>query len=42
MRSFSEHVDDLLSCDKWMNTGIIGFTETQINMSDSTCKIIET
>ena len=25
-----------------MNNGIIGFTETQISMSDSTCKIIET
>ena len=25
-----------------MNNDIIGFTETQINPSDSTCKIIET
>ena len=24
-----------------MNNGIIGFTETQINLTGSTCKIIE-
>ena len=42
MRSLSKHVDDILSEDRIINNDTIGFTETQINLSDSTCKIIET
>ena len=41
MRSLSKHVDDIVSDDTIINNDIIGFTETQINLSDSTCKIIE-
>ena len=40
-RSLSEHVSDIGSNDRIMNTDIIGLTETQINLPDSTCKIIE-
>ena len=42
MRSLSKHVDDIVADNRVMNNDIIGFTETQINPSDSTCKIIET
>ena len=42
MRSLSKHVDDIVTDNRVMNNDIIGFTETQINPSDSTCKIIET
>ena len=41
MRSLLKHVD-IVSDDRIINNGIIGFTETQISLSDSTCKIIET
>ena len=41
MRSFSKHIDDIVSDDRIINNDIIGFAETQINISDSTCKIIE-
>ena len=41
MRSLSKH-DDIVSDDRIINNNIIGFAETQINLSDSTCKIIET
>ena len=41
MRSLSKHVDDIVTDNRVMNNDIIGFTETQINPSDSTCKIIE-
>lgn len=39
--SFSEHTDDILGDHRMVNNGIIGFTKTRINLSDSTCKIIE-
>ena len=42
MRSLSKHVDDIVNDNRVMNNDIIEFTETQINPSDSTCKIIET
>ena len=42
MRSLSKHVDDIVTDNRVMNNDIVGFTETQINPSDSTCKIIET
>ena len=42
MRSLSKHVDDIVTDNRVMDNDIIGFTETQINPSDSTCKIIET
>ena len=42
MRSLSKHVVDMVSDDRIINNDIIGFAETQINLSDSTCKIIET
>ena len=42
VRSLPRDVDDILS-DNWIiNNGIIWFTETQINQSDSTYKIKET
>ena len=52
MGSLSRHIDDIGSDDRminnivgddWMiNNDIREFTETQINPSDSTCKIVET
>ena len=42
MRSLSKHVDDIVSDNRIKNKDIIGFAETQINLSYSTCKIIET
>ena len=42
MRSLSKHVDDIASDKRLINNDIIGFTETQINPSNSTCKIIKT
>ena len=44
MRLLSKHIDDIVGrYSKWIiNNDIIGFTETRINPSDSTCKIIET
>ena len=41
VRSLWKDTDDIVSDDKLMNNDIIWFTETQINLSDSTCKIIE-
>ena len=35
-------MDDTVSDDKIINNEIMGFTETQINSSDSTSKIMET
>ena len=40
--SFPRHLYDILSDNRIINNDIIGFTETQIKPSDSTCKIIET
>ena len=42
VRSLSKHVDDIVSDKRLINHEIIGFTETQINPSNSTCKIIKT
>ena len=42
VRSLPRHVDDIVSENRIINSNIIGFTETQIKPSDSTCKIIET
>ena len=44
MRLLSKHIDDVVGrYSKWIiNNDIIGFTETRINPSDSTCKITET
>ena len=41
VRSLPRHVDNIVSENRIINN-IIGFTETQIKPSDSTCKIIET
>ena len=35
-------MDDIVSDDRIINNDIMGFTETQINPSDSTSKIMET
>ena len=40
--SLSLHIGDIVSDDTIKNNEVIGFTETQISPSDSTCKIIET
>ena len=42
VRSLPRHVDNIVSDNRILNNDIIGFTETQIKPSDSTCKIIET
>ena len=42
VRSLSKHIDDIVSDDRIINNDIMGFTETQINPSDSTSKIMET
>ena len=42
VKSLPRHVDDILSDNRIMNNDTIGFMETQIKPSDSTCKIIET
>ena len=41
VRFLSKHVDDIVSDRRIINNDIIGFTETQISLSDSTCKIVE-
>ena len=41
-QSLSKHINDIGSDDRIINNDIIGFTETQINPSDSNCKMIET
>lgn len=33
------NVDDIVSDDRIINIGVMGFTETQIILSDSTCQI---
>ena len=40
-RSFSKHVDDIVSDDRIINNEIIGFVETQWNPSDSAGKLLE-
>ena len=42
VRSLPRHVHDIVCDNKIINNDIIGFTETQIKPSDSTCKKIET
>ena len=42
MRSLPRHLGDIVSENRIINYDIIGFTETKIKPSDSTCKIIET
>ena len=42
VRSLSKNVDDIVCDKRLINNDIIGFTETQINPSNSTCKIIKT
>ena len=42
VRSLSKHTDDVVSDDRIKNNDIIGFRDTQINPSDSTCKMMET
>ena len=42
VRSPSNRVTDMVIDDRIMNGYSIGFTETQINLSDSTCKVIGT
>ena len=41
VRSLSKHIDDMASDVRIIKNHIIGFTETQINPSDFTCKIIK-
>ena len=41
-RSLSKHINDTICDDRIINNDIIGFTETQINPLDSTCKIMKT
>ena len=42
MRSLSKHISSILSDDGIINKDIIGFRKIQINLADSTCKIIKT
>ena len=42
VRSFSKHVNDIVSNYRVINNDIIGLTEKQINVSVSTYKIIKT
>ena len=41
MRSLSKHNDDIVTDRRIINNDIIGFTETQIGLSGSTCRIVE-
>lgn len=42
MRLLSKQIDDIINDGRMIINSIIGFTETQINPLDLTCKIIET
>ena len=42
MHDHFQNIDDLISDDRIINNDIIGFTETQIKSSNSSCKIMET
>ena len=42
MRSISKHVNDIVSDNRILNNDIIALTETQSNLPDSTCRIVET
>ena len=39
MRLLPRHLDDAIIDERIINNNIIGFTETKIKSSDSTCKI---
>ena len=39
MRLLPRHLDDAIIDERIINNNIIGFTETKIKPSDSTCKI---
>ena len=41
VRLLSEHRNDIVSDDRIINNDIIGFTESQINSWDFTCKIMD-
>ena len=41
MRLLSKHINDIVSDNRIINNDIIGSAETQINLSDFTCKLIE-
>ena len=41
IRSFSKHVEDIVSDDRIINNEIIAFVETQWNPSDSAGKLLE-
>ena len=41
VRSLSKQIDVIASLDKILNNDVTGFTKTQINLSDSTTKIIK-
>ena len=40
LQSLSKHIDDVACDDRIINNNITRFTETQIQPSDSTCKIM--
>ena len=42
VRPLSKHINDIVSDSRIMNNDIIGLTETQISLSYSSCRIIET
>ena len=42
VRSLSKHVNEIARDSRIMINGIIGLTETQISLSDSICRILET
>ena len=42
VRSLSKHANNIVSDDTITNNDLIGFTEIQISLSDSSCKTIET
>ena len=42
VRSFSKHVDDIVSDRRIVNNYILGFTKTQISLPNSTCIVVET
>ena len=39
-RSLTKRIDDIISDDKLINNDIMAFTETQLKLPDSTCRII--
>ena len=42
MKSLAKYIDDIVLCDDGINNDIIGFIETQVNLSDAPCSIIKT